>query len=309
MTTILTSVGTRALRFAAVRRAALTAGAFRGHGLVLIFHRITPAAAPPGLVPSIPQPLFRRMLEALLEAGDVVPLEALLRPATDSRRPRFALTFDDDWMSHHEGALPILRSLGLTATFFLSGRALHGLGPLWFERLDSLIASAGIRAAARRVGVPAADADQLALACESDVELQQRVDRMSDAGVPRLGRAEIRALSDAGMTIGFHTLEHRVLPLLGSAVLEDALARGRAELEEAARAPTRVFAYPHGRGDPRAAERLRRAGFVAAFTGRPRPVRPGDDPYLLGRWEPGPVDLDCFVTRLGVRLNGWTRHA
>ena len=306
--TILTAVGSRALRFAAVRRAALTAGAFRGHGLVLVFHRITAAESPQGLVPAIPQSLFRRMLDALLEAGDVVSLEALLEPAMDSRRPRFALTFDDDWMSHYDGAFPVLTDLGLTATFFVSGRSLHGLGPLWFERLDSLIVGVGIRSAARRLGLATHDIDQLALACENDPALQERIAAMSDGGVRRLGRAEIRALADAGMTIGFHTLQHRLLPLLDGAALENALLQGRAELEETVRAPIRLFAYPHGKGDPRAPARLRRAGFVAAFTGRPRPVRRGDDPYLLGRWEPGAVDLDRFVARLGVRLNGWTRY-
>jgi hypothetical protein len=29
----------------------------------------------------------------------------------------------------------------------------------------------------------------------------------------------------------------------------------------------------------------------------------GDDPFLLGRWEPGPLDLDSFVAAVGVRLH------
>jgi hypothetical protein len=40
-----------------------------------------------------------------------------------------------------------------------------------------------------------------------------------------------------------------------------------------------------------------------AWTGWPRPIRAGDDPYLLGRWEPGPLETDAFLAALAVRLN------
>ena len=304
--TLLTAVGQRAFRLAAVRRAALTAGAVRGHGLVLIFHRVVPEDAPGGLVPAVPQPLFRRMLEALLDAGEIVALEALLDPPANPRRARFALTFDDDWATHHDEVLPVLTRLGLTATFFLSGRALHRLPALWFEQLDALIAARGVRNAARLLELGAVGPDEIALACERDAALQARIEQWVDGDVRRVGSHEIRALAASGMTIGFHTLQHRVLSLLDGPAMKEAVLAGRAELEEIAGSPVRLFAYPHGRGDERAAPHLRRAGFRAAFTGRPGPIRPADDPYLLARWEPGPMELDRFVSRLGIRLNGWT---
>ena len=36
------------------------------------------------------------------------------RPQFDWHRPRFALTFDDDWITHYERALPVLQDLGVT---------------------------------------------------------------------------------------------------------------------------------------------------------------------------------------------------
>ena len=297
----------RAFRSAVVRRIALKTAAMRGHGLVLVFHRITADDAPQGrLIVSIREDEFRAQLEALLDAGVIVSLEDLLAPGCDRRRPRFALTFDDDWPTHYERVLPVLQDLGVTATFFLSGRALHGLGPLWFERLDCLVAAEGTRAVGRRLGLDTDDPERLALACENDLSLQERVNLLPDLGVRHLSSVQIRALADAGMTIGFHTLHHPLLSRLADSALDDALARGRGELEEAAGRPIRLFAYPHGKADGRIAQRLRSAGFVAACTGRPRPVRPGDDPYLLGRWEPGPVALDGFVARVAARVNGWS---
>jgi peptidoglycan/xylan/chitin deacetylase (PgdA/CDA1 family) len=308
--TLVKTLGRHALRIAAVRRAALTAGAVRGHGLVLVFHRISGEMRPrEGLIPPVPEHLFRRQIEALLDAGEIVRLEDLLGSQFDWHRPRFALTFDDDWSTHYERALPILRNLGVTATFFLSGRSLHELGPLWFERLDRLIVDDGIRAAARWLGIDTDDPEQLATACENDPLLQKRVEELPGGEVQRLSSAEIGALADAGMAIGFHTLQHPLLSLLPDSALDEALVRGRNELEVAAGRPIRLFAYPHGKPDARVTARLPGAGFVAACTGRPVPVRPGDDPYLLGRWEPGPIDLDRFVANVAIRLNGWSRSS
>ena len=136
---------------------------------MLVFHRISGEnALAQALIPSVPERLFRRQIEALLDAGEIVRLEDLLRSAPIRHRPRFALTFDDDWTTHYERALPVLQDLGVTATFFLSGRSLHRLGPLWFERLDESDRRSGIRAAARWLGIDTDDPEQLATLCENE---------------------------------------------------------------------------------------------------------------------------------------------
>jgi len=299
-----------ALGVAAVRRTATTVAALRGHSLVLVFHRITSdECAPECLIPSVPEALFRRQMEVLRELGEIVALEALLDPARGNRhRPRFVITFDDDLVTHYERALPILRDVGVTATFFLSGRSLHGLGPIWFAKLDALIAAHGIQTTARLLGVDAKDCGQLAAMSEKDRVLQHRIDELPHEGIPQITDAQIRGLVDAGMTIGFHTLEHHLVSLLSDSELDRALTQGRRELEGVVGRPLRLFAYPHGKTDSRTPGRLKAAGFCAACTGRPVPVRPGNDPYLLGRWEPGPIALDRFVLSLAVRLNGWSRR-
>ncbi len=308
--TLVKTLARHAFRIAPVRWAALTAGAMRGHGLVLVFHRISSEIRPrEGLIPSVPEHLFRRQIEALLDAGEIVRLEDLLGSEFDWHRPRFALTFDDDWTTHYERALPVLRSLGVTATFFLSGRSLHRLGPLWFERLDALIVAQGIREASRRLGIDTDDPEHLATACENDPVLQKQVEELPEGGIQRLSSVEIGALADAGMDIGFHTLQHPLLSVLPDSALDETLLRGRKELEVAAGCPIRLFAYPHGKPDARAIAKLPDAGFIAACTGRPLPVRPGDDPYLIGRWEPGPIGIDRFVASVATRLNGWSRSA
>jgi hypothetical protein len=65
----------------------------------------------------------------------------------------------------------------------------------------------------------------------------------------------------------------------------------------------RLFAYPHGKADRKVAARVRAAGYTAAWTGLPNATRPGADPFLLGRWEPGALSVDELVVKVAVRLN------
>jgi peptidoglycan/xylan/chitin deacetylase (PgdA/CDA1 family) len=289
-------------------RTALVAAAARGRGLVLLFHRVTENPEPSTvLVPTIPRSVLREQIELLLRIGTVVPLASFLDHRPIGRTPRFALTFDDDLLSHHSVVLPLLVELGVTATFFLCGRALHGLAPPWFETLDALIRKQGPGAAALKLGLSASDVDEIAWACENDRRLQLIVEQGHDAPLGSgLGPGEIADLRDAGMTVGFHTLHHRVLPGLSDAEVDDALHEGREALEAVVAAPLRMFAYPHGKADARVARRVRLAGYAGAWTGRPRPIAPADDPHLLGRWEPGPVVGRDYGARIAARTNGWS---
>ena len=64
--------------------------------------------------------------------------------------------------------------------------------------------------------------------------------------------ADVRALSEAGMTVGFHTLRHDRLPPLGNGELADAMEVGCSELEHVIQQPLTSIGYPHGRADYRA---------------------------------------------------------
>ncbi|MDP9022186.1 MAG: polysaccharide deacetylase family protein [Actinomycetota bacterium] len=286
----------------------------RGHRLVLVYHRI---GAPPGrVVPAVPADLFRAHLQALSEVVDLVPLEEIVADGPSGserrgRRPKVAVTLDDDLRSHAAEALPILRALGVPAAFFLSGRALHGLGAYWFQQLEVLLAVHGEDGTAARLGLAGRSPGGLTLACERDDVLRERVSELA-ADVPDPGLLDcdgIVELAAAGMTIGFHTLDHRIMPTMDDDALDDAVNRGRGALAAAAGSPLRFFAYPHGQADVRSAAAVRRAGFDAAWTGRPQPVRPGGDRYRLGRWEPGPLDVDELLVKLPVRLHGVTDAA
>jgi peptidoglycan/xylan/chitin deacetylase (PgdA/CDA1 family) len=293
----------RALRARPIGEAVRTVAGLGERALVLVYHRVVAhAPSASAIVPTVASDVLRRHVAALADVGEIVPLESLVGGIGRHARPRFALTFDDDYLSHLELALPILRSLGAPATFFLSGRALHGLGPYWFEVLDREVDARGPAAVARELSIDADSPEGLALACERDRSLQDRLeDRAGEPG-PRLERGHIEALAAAGMSIGFHTLRHRILPPLRPDELEADLVEGREDLEAVVGRRIRLFAYPHGKADPMTAAAVRRADYRAAFTGRPSPVVRGVDPYLLGRWEPGGLGIDDLLVGTAIRL-------
>jgi peptidoglycan/xylan/chitin deacetylase (PgdA/CDA1 family) len=301
------------LRSATVNGAVRALARLRGNDLVLVYHRVGPFA-PHGceVVPAVPPNVFRSQLQALGETVELVTLDTLLAQNGDRRgaraevrRPRVAVTFDDDLPSHAEETLPILRELRVPATFFLSGRALHGRGAYWFQHLEALLVAHGELRAAAMLGLPDARRSELVLACEANADVRRRAtEAAADLPPPGvLDRESIGALGAAGMTIGFHTVQHDRLPALNDADLSDAVSYGCDVLAEAAGTTVRYFAYPHGKADPRSADAVRRAGFEAAFTGRAQPLRRNDDRYQVGRWEPGAVGIDDLLVNLAVRLH------
>jgi peptidoglycan/xylan/chitin deacetylase (PgdA/CDA1 family) len=308
---VLKRLAKHVLQYPVARAAALAIAGLRAQSLVLVYHRIRAdgAVVPAETTPSLERQCLRAQLEALAELGDIVDLPRVLEWPTARRRPRFAITFDDDYVHHVAHALPVLRELGVPATFFLSGRALHGLGPYWWEQLEALVAAEGLVEAGRALGVSGMTVQALALVCETNLATRRHLAEMAPATSDgSLDPAGIRALTDAGMTIGFHTLRHPLLPSLEDDPLRAALRDGHAELAAAVGQPVTLFAYPHGKADARVAAAARTAGYRAAWTGWPRPCRVGDDPFQLGRWEPGPLPVDAFVTSVAVRLHRASPH-
>lgn len=287
-----------------VQSASLRIAARRAHGLVLVYHRVVdrdPGAAW-RVVPAVGADTLQGHLQVLKKLGDVVSLSDMLLPQSGSR-PRFAVTFDDDYSEHFTHALPVLRDADVPATFFVGGLRLGDAETYWWLRLEAVLRSRGRAAAAALVGCP--DPGRLARWCESSRQAQKALTPYGGGGEELLlDAAGLRSLArGTGVTIGFHTVEHRLLPLLDDAALRRALSQGRAELEVLLGRRLLLFAYPHGKADNRVASATRAAGYAAGWTGRPMPAGPADDPYRLGRWEPGSVGTDAFASAVAVRLH------
>lgn len=309
--TTLRSTADLLLGNARIQRVALRSAARRGRTIVLLWHRIhTDGPAAHEVVRTVPVGRFGAQLDLLQELGSVVSLAACDAPRIEDgedgkERPRFVLTFDDDDARHREHVLPVLAERGLPATFFLSGRWLHGHGPYWWEVLEEQIAALGTAAVARRHGLPEGlSAPRLGQELTGTPQARALAAQAREEGPPPMSGEDAAALVAAGMEIGFHTIEHEVLPNLRDAALPGAVTDGRAELADALGVPVKRFAYPHGLVDERVAEAVADAGYHSAWTTRKRAARPGDAPFARGRWEVSHRPLDEIQSTL---LRGFAR--
>ncbi len=85
---------------------------------------------------------------------------------------------------------------------------------------------------------------------------------------------DLRAISEAGVEVGAHTVTHPHLTALTDRELERELCESREKIEAELGRPCPVVAYPYGDEDERVHAAARAAGFEAAFAipGRVRPL-------------------------------------
>ena len=99
--------------------------------LIMIYHRVLdePDFMRPG---EVDKEAFTWQMELLAKHFNVLPLsEALERMQNDTLPPRaVCITFDDGYADNYTNALPILKQLNLTATFFIASGFLDG-GRMW----------------------------------------------------------------------------------------------------------------------------------------------------------------------------------
>jgi peptidoglycan/xylan/chitin deacetylase (PgdA/CDA1 family) len=191
---------------------------------------------------------FTAKLRRLARDHRVVTLDdALNRTGLDEQRLNVALTFDDGFEEHLTVAIPVLRELGLPATFFIPSGSLD----LTQEEADRF-GREGLRRS-RSV---------------------------------RFLRSEDVAEMAKDFEIGGHTTHHVDVGLLGPSKVEPEVVNDKAALERLTGTPLRFFAFPFGSPanvSEQAVQAIADAGYMAAFTIVPGFWSRSGDPYLARR--------------------------
>lgn len=237
-------------------------------------------------------PLGLAQAMALLDAGAALPPGALV------------VTFDDGYDDNYRLAFPILRELGVPATFFVSTGYIDSGLPYhydWFVHVlcAATVATIALPELGHAGALPAALRERRQLARELisrlkalDDDAQIRViDGLARAcGMPRTEPAadcrpmtwdQLREMDQGGMEIGSHGVGHRMLAKLDDAELEAEIVGSRDAIGRALGAPARVISYPVGGSDAwdeRVVAAARAAGYVAGCS------------YLAGSNDPRRLD-------------------
>ena len=255
---------------------------------------------------------LERQLRALSMLFHIVPLEDLARPRPNGRR-RIALTFDDGLKSNVEVAYPVLRKLGLPATFYVCPGLVESGGWMWNhearQRLLSLPAEALAELAAS-VGAPAEVEPLVDWMKGLKLGARQKVEAEIRAATPDFrptkeqrdefeiaGWRELKLLDPRVVTIGSHTLSHPILTSLAPDEIDLELRESRSVLEHQLQREVKNFCYPNGDLDDDAVQAARRY-YASAVTVQPGSFESDVDPHLMPRFPAQPRDTLRLARRL-----------
>jgi peptidoglycan/xylan/chitin deacetylase (PgdA/CDA1 family) len=288
---------------------------------VLIFHRVL--AQPDPLLPEEPDVQgFRAQMRWVSSWFNVIALgeavERFERRALPARA--LAITFDDGYGDNRRLAFPVLRELGLTATFFVASGFI-GRGRMWNDTvIETLRAVDGPKLDLRTIGLGEFPVDSLEsrrtaiaaiLAALKHLPPQERasaVERIAErcpTPLPAnlmMSEGELRDLKRGGMTIGAHTVTHPILARLSEPDARSEIASGKSVLEDIVGEPVTLFAYPNGKPGrdygPAHVAMVKDLGFRAAVSTVWGAAGAGSDLYQIPRFTP----WDRSRWRYGLRL-------
>ncbi len=276
---------------------------------ILIFHRVL--CAPDPIFPDEPDAArFDEMMFWIKSWFNVISLDAAVDAIKSGKiPPRTAvITFDDGYADNHDVALPILQKYGLPATFFIATGFIDG-GRMWNDTIIESI---------RHCQTPSLDLDMLKLGCYKIAtpeqkrtaienliaqikylplaERIQRTERIAEASQMPLvddlmmTSAKIRALRDAGMQIGAHTVSHPILARTDIETARDEIAASKHTLEDLLGQKIQTFAYPNGKLGvdflPEHPKLVKELGFSAAVSTTWGVGSPTCDLFQLPRFTP-----------------------
>lgn len=225
----------------------------------------------PGVADASPEQ-FRRQMEILARYGTPIGVDELVRALEGAPLPKnpVMVTFDDGYRSCHDVALPILRAVGMRATFFVASGYISERKLYWWERVALILSQARRPTAALTYPKPF-ELDRRAPTAHrvlnnlikntANLDIEKFLEGLAHGfGVEWNSEIEathadnlimswdqVRALSRAGMDVESHSRWHRVLQTLDDKALRDELAGSKADLESQLGRPVRAVAYPVGR--------------------------------------------------------------
>lgn len=249
-----------------------------------------------------PADVFEAQLKYLAKYFSIVPLESILDKVT-SQNPSFcnevALTFDDGLRNHYTVVYPILKRLGISATFFVCpGLIERGLW-LWNhearERLRSL--SIAHRASlCSELQIPGKSVKEMIDWMKSlGPDARKRSEEALRKATPNfkptdqqrkqydiMSWHELESMDPNLITIGSHSVSHPILTTLNPVDLSFEIRASRRLLEERLQRPIENFCYTDKAIN---ASVIKCVGecYRSAVTSIPGKVMAGDDLYSLRR--------------------------
>lgn len=294
---------------------------------VLVLHRVVQNADP--LYPeAMVAKRFSEMCGWVASMFNVLALDVAVNCLRNGTLPEraLAITFDDGYADNRHVAMPILQSLGLPATVFITTGFLNG-GCMW----NDIIVESCRRTRRHRIELrdllPQAAFNSIELATLSQrrrglemliaavkyfeptrrlATVEQIAERL-DVAVPKdlmMSSDDVVALRRGGLQVGAHTVSHPILAKLSPAEMRHEMKGSKDFLEQLLREPVTMFAYPNGKPgedyNSHSVALARELGFESAVTTARGAASSSTDLFQIPRFTP----WDRSRLKFGARM--WT---
>jgi len=250
-------------------------------------------------------------MATLAKQFHVASLDQMLSFVTQGQplpRRSVIVTFDDGFADNHETVLPILAHYGVPAAFYILVNAVDTGSPPWYCRLTYAFSSTGqsewrhphndctyqlreahgkaaAMSAAWDIGSALSGSAQQRMVEEIEASLD--VEPLDTRSRLMMNWDQVRALKNAGHTIGGHTLTHPNLAHVPTDEARTEIMGCKEKIEAMIGAPISHFCYPHPALNPQWTQETRaitrEAGFKSAVLTTQGSVRQGDDALSLMR--------------------------
>jgi peptidoglycan/xylan/chitin deacetylase (PgdA/CDA1 family) len=302
---------------------------------IVTFHRVLPAAQladyPIKSIVVTPQEL-RWFLDILRQHFSCGPLTETASAwlAGDHSKPCLAITFDDGQLDNYLHASPVLRSLGLSATFFVT---LHGVETgqlLWHDRMayalvrlfaegngiaDELLApftnlhrqDPNNKATLHKFASDAVRRAKYWTAAKRKEWLDQAEQRLGSVAPQWDGMMtanELKSMVDAGHEIGCHSRTHEILSTLDEVELRREIAEPKSPIEHITGKPCLSFCYPNGDYDSRCTNLVSKHYRFGVST-QWGTNAPASDPFTLRRFDMVAEHVRSYSGNLSVSRLAW----
>jgi peptidoglycan/xylan/chitin deacetylase (PgdA/CDA1 family) len=272
---------------------------------------------------------LRTFLERISRLHRIVPADQAVQSLASGRSLASAMvvTFDDGYANNYEHALPVLGSMGLPFTVFVTTGLVGTDTVLWNDRLEFAVSStvrqtipAGMVPAELAIATPHEKREATArlkhvLKARPTSEAAAAVGDLCEylGADPRSRKLddvrfmtadEIRRMAAAGVTLGAHGVTHAILSREKPDRVRAEVVESRQSLETLGGRPVDLFAYPNGRPEDFNAgvkRELASAGYKASFTSVYGLSRPGGDLLEIPRI---PLDNRWSYMEFETRASG-----
>lgn len=292
----------------------------RGRLFILIYHRVLDEKDPMRKS-ELDVTEFQTQMELLSRHFNVFPLSQGIQHLKEGTLPERAvsITFDDGYRDNYNNALPVLESLGISATFFVATGFLSR-GRMWNDTVIETFRSTrkevvsmpdiGLHDVRLLNQESRADAAEQAIHAIKHLPFDERarwVNEISQlaSGLPDDLMMDIEQVHDMhcrGMEIGAHTVNHPILAKLDDEMALQEIQQGKTELEDIVQAPVKLFAYPNGKYGIDYTERdmrlVEQCGFDAAVSTNPGASDATENLFALRRFTPWDKTPIRFMLRM-----------